>query len=263
MFESYEFTFAGKSSLMYGMMIADIGGDANEDAAFGNKAEIVEKRLPQRVRPLHYGVRYNDEPLTFSLVIVSRDFMDRYQMEAAARWLTGYDDYQWLTLGQADMAGRSYRCLIRELRPISVGWFPIAFEAQVICDSPYSYGYLFNKKVSVKGSKEYRFLNQGSARVPLRPLTVLKLDAGETGFTITNRTTGQATKLTGLPAEGLTVYMDSENQVLRDEGELYNLYDGDRFNFVFPELVSGENRLLLEGNGEVSFRGRFIYNTGA
>ena len=40
MFNSYEFSFAGESSLMYGLMIYDIDGNGQENVSFGNTADI-------------------------------------------------------------------------------------------------------------------------------------------------------------------------------------------------------------------------------
>lgn len=263
MFKSYEFTYAGKSSVMYGMMVADIGGRSHGDNAFGNQANIVEKRIPGRVAPLHFGVRWNDEPLTFKIIFASEKFLDRYQMEEVADWLTGFEDYQWLTVEQPDLANRQYRCLIRNLTPISVGWYPIAFEADIICDCPYAYGPPFKKTVKVDGRSEYRFLNKGSAKVMLRPTVSIQLDEGSTDFKLENAATGAETILQKLPTGGLLVHMDSGSQILRDDRGTYNLYDEDRFNFVFPEFTRGENKLILTGQGTVTITGRFLYNTGA
>lgn len=37
-FNAYEFTFAGESSLSYGVMLYDIDDTGQEDVSFGNKA---------------------------------------------------------------------------------------------------------------------------------------------------------------------------------------------------------------------------------
>ena len=263
MFKSYEFTYAGRSSVMYGMMVADIGNRSHGDNAFGNQANIVEKRIPGRVAPLHFGVRYNDDPLTFKIIFASEKFLDRYQMEEVANWLTGFEDYQWLTVEQPDLMSRQYRCLIRNLTPISVGWYPIAFEADIICDCPYAYGPLFKRVVKVADRSEYRFLNKSSAKVMLRPKVSFQMESGSTDFKLENTTTGAETVLQRLPTGGLLVILDSQNQILRDDKGTYNLYDEERFNFVFPEFAPGENKLVLTGRGTMTIEGRFLYNTGA
>lgn len=49
--------------------------------------------------------------------------------------------------------------------------------------------------------------------------------------------------------------------ILRDGNDEYDLYD--YFNFQFFELASGDNELVLEGNGSVKISGRYLYNVGA
>lgn len=56
MYKTYEFTFAGEPASMFGMFMADIGNKSHADNPFGNVANIVETRLPNRVTPLHFGV---------------------------------------------------------------------------------------------------------------------------------------------------------------------------------------------------------------
>lgn len=60
MFKSYEFTYAGMPASMFGMYIADMSSNKHSANSFGNKANLVETRLANRVAPIHYGVRYND-----------------------------------------------------------------------------------------------------------------------------------------------------------------------------------------------------------
>ena len=73
MFNSYEFSFAGESSLMYGLMIYDIDGNSQENVSFGNKADIIETRTLNRIQPIHFGVNYHSEPLEFKLVLAQRN----------------------------------------------------------------------------------------------------------------------------------------------------------------------------------------------
>ena len=137
MFNTYEFTFAGESSLSYGLVVCDVGSSAQDDVAFGNAASIIESRSKSRIHPVHYGVDYHEEPLEFKLVFGSDRSFDRYDLQNISMWLTGYQEYQWLTVDQPDMDGVAYHCLVTELKPISIGWLPVAFEATIRCDSPY------------------------------------------------------------------------------------------------------------------------------
>lgn len=261
MYRAYEFTFAGIPASSFGMFVSDVGDKKHTDNGFANKAKIVETRLANRITPLHFGVRYHDEPLKFPLIFGSKHEMDRYQMQAVANWLTGYQDYQWLSIDQPDMEQIQFRCLIQSLTPISVGWFPVAFEAEIVCDCPYGYSYPFEEQIEVKGRSNYLFYNDSTIKALLRPFLKIELAQDCSSFSIANKTTGSIMQFLELPSGGITILIDSENEVLREEKGRYNLYQF--FNFQFFEVSSGCNELVFEGNGTVTISGQYLYNMGA
>lgn len=261
MYKTYEFTFSDTPASLYGMFVADIGDKHHSDNNFGNQANIVETRMINRITPLHFGVRYHDRPLTFNLIFASEQYMDRYQLQEVSNWLTGYQDYQWLSIDQPDMEHIQFRCLIQKLTPISVGWYPIAFEAQVICDCAYGYSYPFEKTIKMNGLTGYCFYNDSTIKEHLKPNLKIVLETGCTNFSITNKTTDSVMRLSGLPENGLTINVDNENGVIMESRNHYDLYD--YFNFQFFELASGDNDLIFEGVGYVTISGRYLYNVGA
>lgn len=261
MYKGYSFVFADTSSECYGMFVADIGNKSHSDNDFGNKANIIETRIAKRITPLHYGVRYHDQPLTFTLIFGSEEYMDRYQMQEVSNWLTGYQEYQWLSIDQPDMEHIQFRCIIQKLTPISIRWLPIAFEAQVICDCAYGYSYPFEESIQFNGRTEYRFYNDSTIKEMLRPDLRIELASGCTDFSITNTATGTTLQFSKLPAGGITIQIDNENEVIADSIDEYNLYS--YFNFQFFELVSGDNNLIITGNGRLTISGRYLYNVGA
>lgn len=261
MYKAYDFTFANTPAAMFGMFVCDLGSKKHSDIAFANQANIVETRLPRRVTPLHYGVRYNDQPLQFTLIFGAERELDRYQFQEISNWLTGYQDYQWLSIDQPDLVHVQFRCLIQSLTPISVQWLPVAFEAKIICDCPYGYSYPFEEVISMNGTTNFRFYNDSTIKDPLKPEMKIELDANCTNFSVTNKTTGVAVRFSGLPAGGLIIQIDNENEVIYDSTEIHDLYDC--FNFQFLNLVSGDNDLVFEGIGKVTISGRYLYNVGA
>ncbi|MCI9433383.1 phage tail domain-containing protein [Oscillospiraceae bacterium 50-58] len=261
MYKSYEFTFADTPASIYGMFVCDIGNKSHSDNEFGNKANIVEKRIANRITPLHYGVRYHDTPLTFTLIFGSEEYMDRYQIQEVSNWLTGYQDYQWLSIDQPDMEHIQFRCLIQSLTPISIRWLPIAFEAKVICDCPYGYSYPFEERIPVNGTINHRFYNDSTIKENLRPEVQIILASGCKNFSITNLTTGTFMEFSALPNGGITIIVDNENEIVRDSYGQYDLYE--HFNFQFLEFASGDNQLVITGSGTVVINGRYLYNVGA
>lgn len=261
MYRTYEFTFADTPASLYGMFVCDFGSKKHGDNSFGNKASIVETRIANRITPLHYGVRYHDSPLEFTLIFGAEQNMDRYQLQEVSNWLTGYQDYQWLSIDQPDMEHIQFHCLIQSLTPISVGWLPLAFEAKVICDCPYGYSYPFEEKINISGTTSLRFYNDSTIRDYLRPELRIELTSGCKDFSVTNKTTGITMQFEGLPGGGLIIVADNENEILRDASNRYDLYE--YFNFQFFNLASGDNELVFNGTGIVTISGRYLYNVGA
>lgn len=261
MYKAYEFTYAGIASSMYGLFVCNIGNKKHSDNAFGNTANIVETRLANRVTPIHFGVRYNDTPLSFSLIFGSAHEMDRFELQEIAQWLTGYQEYQWLTIDQPDMEHIQFRCLIQSLTPISVGSMPLAFEAKIVCDCPYGYSYPFEQEFKLDGTTQVQFYNESTSRELLRPMMKIALAAGCTEFAVTNQNTGETMRFSNLPGGSLTISIDNENCIITEDVAGYNLYD--YFNFVFLALEPGDNQLLFEGTGNVVISGRYLYNVGA
>lgn len=259
MFYGMEFVWNGVSSDMYDLMVYDIDNKGQEDVSFGNKANIIEARTAGRIQPIHYGVRYHDEPLEFPLVFGAERHLDRYEMQDIAGWLTGSQQYGWLSICQPDMEDIQYRCIITELTPISVGMLPVAFEATIRCDCPYAYGYPFQKTYTVSGSTDILFRNEGTAREYLKPKLVFSPSAGAGGLRIVNNSDAKrAFELTNLPS-GCVAEVDNNNGIIVDTGPSgFNLYTG--FNQHFFRLVRGENELVVTGNGELTISGRFLYN---
>lgn len=260
MFSAYEFSYAGESSLIYGLMLYDIDGRGQSDVPFGNVAEIVEARTNTRIQPIHFGVNYK-KPLEFKLVFGSDKPLDRYTLENIGLWLTGYQNYQWLTIDQPDLDHVQFRCIVTQLTPISVGWLPVAFEATIRCDCPYAYGYPFSREYTIEESRKILFRNDGSVRERLKPELTFVPSPGVRSLSIVNHSNGDREFAIGrIPADGVQIYVDNKNGIILDKGTRVNLYPG--FNGNFFRLVRGDNDLEVTGSGKLTISGRFLYNVG-
>ena len=258
MFNSYEFSFAGESSLMYGLMIYDIDGNGQENVSFGNTADIIETRTLNRIQPIHFGVNYHDSPLQFKLVFGAEDYLDRYELENISFWLTGHQQYQWLSIDQPDMERVQFKCLITELTPLSIGWLPIAFEATVVCDCPYAYGYQFDKQYRIAGTTNILFRNESSVRELLKPVLTFVPSSGTTELRIVNHNDGEREFLLKDLPSSVNVIIDNNNGIIQETNYGYNLYDN--FNLNFFRLVHGDNNIEVTGDGTLTISGRFLCN---
>lgn len=259
MFSSYEFTYNGESSYMYGLMLYDFGGRGQSDVPFGSVGEIVETRINNRIQPIHFGVNYNSKPLEFKLVFGSERNLDRYELENISMWLLGHQNYCWLSIDQPDLERVQFRCLITSLTPLAHGWLPVAFEATVRCDCPYAYGFPFEKIYQIKGTTRVLFRNESSMREYLKPVLIFKPASGVTGVKVINKNDNDREfSLSELPAAELNIRVDNANGIIQELNNGYNLYDG--FNLNFFRLVHGDNILEITGDGVFTISGRFLYN---
>ena len=260
-FNSYEFVFDGESSLMYGLMIYDLDSQKQDDVSYGNRASIIETRTSNRIQPLHFGVNYHSEPLQFKLVFGSEEGLDRFDLEAVSLWLTGHQDYKWLHICQGDLEHVEYRCLITELKPISLWWLPVAFEATIVCDCPYAYSAPWEATYTISGGSSATSIalrNHSTVREYIKPVITFTPSASTT-LEIKNTSDNNRTfELTSLVSAD-RVYIDSNNGIIQDNGTNHrNLYGG--FNMNFPRLVYGDNALEVKGNGTLTISGRFLHN---
>lgn len=261
-FNAYEFSFNGESSYQYGLMIYDFGSTGQGNVGFGNQASIVETRTNTRIQPLHFGVNYHQKPLEFKLVFGAEEPLDRYEMENIALWLTGHQQYQWLSIEQPDLELVQFRCLITKLTPLMHGWLPVAFEANVLCDCPYAYGYPFEKQYVIRGETNILFRNNSSVREYIKPFISFRPTSTTTKLSIVNQDDdGREFLLDGIPRSASTITIDNLNGIIQESPGNLNLYDG--FNLNFFRLVHGDNNLIVNGNGALTISGRFLYNVSA
>lgn len=261
-FNSYEFTWAGESSYQYGLMIYDFGSTKQDNVSFGNQASIVETRTNNRIQPLHFGVNYHSKPLEFSLIFGSEEPLDRYELSNISMWLTGVQQYQWLSIDQPDLGNVQFRCIITKLTPLAHGWLPVAFEANVVCDCPYAYGYPFEKQYTITGETNILFRNDSSVHEYIKPYLSFRPLSGTSELCIKNEDDdGREFLLSGIPTSTSVIDIDNLNGIIQESPNKKNLYSG--FNMNFFRLVPGDNNLVITGNGTLTISGRFLYNVAA
>lgn len=260
-FYGCQFSFDGIPCFEYGLMVYDIGGD-KEDGKFSSPVELQEDRTAKRYSPLYYGVTQN-EPLTFSFTfgadteaIDKREHLDRWDIEAIARWLTGHDEYKYLEITQPDMETVRYKCIITNLEYVTYGKSPWAFTCEVTCDSPFAYTYpeVFNCSGNTSAIIECR----ASCKYYYPKITI-SIQGGNSFSIVNHSDNNRMFTFQFLPAVPIEIYIDNENEVITNSRGL-NIYDC--FNFSFMRLVRGYNELEFIGDGSVTINCEYPVNVG-
>lgn len=260
-----EFIFDDVTCTDFGLMIYHFGSEGQDDVSFKN-GEVVEDRLSSRYDSLMYGLLQNDSleyTLVFGANIDSLDkqsFIDRYEVEAIAAWLTGHDTRKWLTIIQDDMEAFRYKCVISELKLITYGDLPWAFSCKVSCDSPFAYTFPEETTYVVSGEKKVRFFNRSSYNGLYRPNLEIEVTGGDS-FSIENLSDkNRIFQFSGLPAgDPLIIYVDNKNQIITNNQGI-NLYP--YFNMKFFRMVRGDNVLKITGDVKVKIICEFPVNIG-
>lgn len=264
-FYGSSFSFDGISCEEYGLMLYDFDTHTQGDSKYATGMQIIEDRLPMRSRSLFYGAYY-DAPLEFKLVFgVDEDSaacgtpLDRQDMEVIGSWLTGHNAYKWLAIDQPDMEGLLYRCIITDLEMIEVAMCKWAFQCNVHCDSPYAYTLPQQIRYEVDGELDAILHSRSSANGFYYPDVSIAL-SGSDGFRITNVSDGErSTEFSGPLQFGDTIELSGDTGIISARSGL-NMYQ--HFNFVFPRLVRGDNKIKITGRGAVTFTCSFPVNIG-
>ena len=251
----------------YGLRIYDIDGNTNNASPFANTGKILTSVVPSTGRNFLYG-RSFDNPLEFKLVfgvdpkkIRMDDYLDRYEMDAIANWLTGYNKYKWLEIEQPDMETIRYHCIITHLEPIQVDWLPWAFTATVVCDSPYAYRYPVKFHYVCNGTTEIKLISRST----INPLYYPKLDItlnGSNNISLLNQSVEKEFRFDNLPTDYfLTASIDNAiGKIVSSDPSYSNLYQ--YCNFEWLPLKKGMNKILVTGNCVLDFTCEFPVNFG-
>ena len=260
-----EFIFDDITCTDFGLMIYHFGSNDQDDVSFKN-GDIVEDKLSSRYDSLMYGLVQN-ESLEYTLVfganiesIDANSYIDRYEVEAIAAWLTGHDTRKWLTIVQDDMESFRYKCIISELKLITYGDLPWAFSCKVSCDSPFAYTFPEESTYIVYGESQIRFFNRSSYNGLYRPNLEIELLGGDEVSIENLSDKSRIFQFRGLPtSDPLIIYVDNKNQVITNNQGI-NLYP--YFNMKFFRLIRGDNVLKISGHVRITFICEFPVNIG-
>lgn len=267
-FIAKNFSFNRIPCTEYGLRIYDIDGNNNTATPFASTGELQTDVIPSTGRTFLYGRTY-EKPLEFRLVfgldpymIRMDEYLDRFEMDAIANWLTGHDTYQWLDIEQPDLEIVRYHCVISELEPIQLSWLPWAFSAKITCDSPY--GYMFPNKFhySCNGTTDINLINRSTINKLYYPKLIIQLNGSSTISIVNESLNNKEFKLSNLPQNYfLIISIDNElGKIECDDPSYSNLYQ--YFNFEWLSLKKGMNKLKVTGNCVLDIICEFPVNFG-
>lgn len=260
------FVFDGVPSSRYELMLYDIDSHTQSSGKFASTVSVVEDKIPGRWKPFFYGTE-QEEKLSFTMVFGVNEeranvheWLDRYELESVAAWLTGHSDYKWMQIFQDDMITVRYKCIVTSLEIVEFNMIPWALSMTVECDSPYAYKFPQTFEYAVSGSKSFVFFNESTHNGYYMPVTEIDITSGDT-FEIINRSDNDRSfSFTSLPTAIKKLVVDNEHGVITTGDAGLNPYP--YCNYKFFRLKRGENHLTVNGNGRLRIVCEFPVNVG-
>lgn len=274
------FTYADVNSDEYDLMIYWIGdpGTVDEDVW---TVDIEEERIPLRTDPILLGLNIN-QPLSYDMVIGSKEYIDRETVEQILDWLTSYETYQWLEIDQDDLSDWRYKALFSDIEMTSVNSLPFAFKCTVTMDSQFAYSYPTQSAYEIQGGQivsstgviqdTVTLNNESSYNGYIYPKMTIETSVGST-FAIINQSDSNRKFQITVPAEYVIndgadtaiIDVDNKNMIIRCNADNINIYDtfaDEAGNHYFFRLLKGDNVLSFEGDGLVKIELETIRKVG-
>jgi hypothetical protein len=234
----------------------------------GDGVSVISGQVARRPRPIHYGASYG-EPLSFTLIFGALKTLDRADVAAISAWLSGRKQFAPLVICQRDLEETRFYAIITRLQFIEVGGYAVAFEASVVCDSPYAYAHPETLRFSCGGSAVITLDNTGNVDDDYFPQLDITLSAGS-DFKWENAEADNvfALEFKGANTALLKIHADGSNLILRvdNSAPIRNLYQymtlGGSEHYVFPVLRRGLNDVKITGNCILDVTTEYPMNIG-
>lgn len=208
---------------------------------------IIEERIRGRDKPYLMGVEY--ESFRFPLRLYFQNGFDSEVLGEVSRWFEVDYFKPFYFEGNPE---KIYFCMIDgETNLIHNGNGEGYIELEMVCDSPYAYTPIYTSNIyEVDGEQEIEFLNYGD--MVCKPVLTLEM-VGDGAVSIINLSNaGKGFTIANL-VQGEVLEIDCEQEQI--ESNYSHRYDD--FEGEFLELVTGVNRLKVQGNCKLQFKYRF------
>ena len=246
------FSYLGKNSKEdFSLCIAHFAdnADSGETDTYLSTSAIYSDSY-DGTRQHFYGAKY-DTVATPQITVIKQDGTD-FSIDdnrQALRWLTGSRQASWMEFYIDDevkyrLLGRVKSVAQYKMDAKVVGLI-LTFESV----SPYGYSALQTVSNIVRGNSTITLPCDSDDLYSYVNINTVYENTSGDSLTITNNTTGDITEVTGLAINEIVTISDS--MVITSDKTAKTF--GNTFNFVFPRLAAGDNELVINGNGNITF----------
>lgn len=258
MFKSLDFTYDGKSSTDYGLVLASLGKSGTGTAPLGVPFIIEEAKVKSNPKPFFYGVEVGPK-LSFEVEMIyispdpNKPELTRQTIASILKWLLK-KEYKEFRVIDEDYSNIIYNCIFTEPEQIQYDNSTYGLKFTVVCDRPYGFRkQTITKQITTSGT--INISNLGFYNDDIYPEIEIQMGAGGGNISLVNTSDGNRNfAFTGLAGNEI-VYVNNQRQ------EIYSSNSVNRntnFNFnwfrIAPKPV---NAIAVTGTATITFRIEF------
>lgn len=247
------FGYLGKRSdnKEFGWIISHFDGDSGESDTFLSTDSVFSDSYDGTRRTI-YGTKYNSVA-TPQITVIKQDGSNFTveEIRNALKWLTGTKQSSWMDFYIGNEDEPKYRMLghIQDVKQYKQDARTIGLIIYFESVSPWAYSSLQTELRALPTSDTIDIENKSDDLYSYTNVRIEYHNTSGDSLTITNEQTGKTTIVNNL-VENEKITITDNMMILSDSPEQTF---SNRFNFVFPQLVAGINKLKVTGTGNITF----------
>ena len=250
------FTYDGKSSDDFGLIICEFSNSGSSDSS-GGQIEFAKISTPIQNRWYKTGNANYSEALQFEFEVAKSNFekIDTYEYSAISRWLVKKDDYKDFMIIRTDYDNIHFYAQMNT-SPIEISGSIYGIKITGICDSPFGYNQLIEKEFV--GCGEYIIIDTSDEIGYIYPDIEINVNSA-CDIKIINETDKREFFIKDcVPNEVITI--NGRYLTISTTALLHNIHDC--INYKFPRIVNDYNKrkniFKIEGDCTVKMQYRPI-----
>lgn len=256
-FYATRFAFNNVPCESFNLILADFDSGVIESNLSGD-IEIIEDKT--RNKNYFYGIKQTGN-LIFPIKMLSETPLDHYDVSAISRNFFNKQSYKYLQIIQPDLEGIFFKCMLINPKKVCIGKEVYGFSCDVYCAENYAWTDEFIYNYNITTPNQNIIFNNLSdlSDEYLYPYISFTTSSTTTNFSIKNNSdNGREFKFTSILSNE-TITVDNEKQIITSSTINNRL---NNFNLKWLRLVSGNNNLVINGNGTMFFKMRFPKKIG-
>ena len=244
------FTYLNKNSQDdFGWIISHFDPDNGETDGYLSQDQVYTDSYNGTKRTL-YGTKYNTVA-TVKITVIKQDGSDFSLNDCrdAYRWLTGVTSANWMDLYVGDEVKYRLLCTIQDVKPQKLDARTIGLNIYCESLSPWAYSPLQTVTHSIINSTNIEINNESDDLYTYTYMKTTYTNTSGKSLKILNVATGETTQVNNLVTNEV-VTLDGNQMITSDKP---SRVFGTDFNFVFPRLKAGKNKLNITGTGNIIF----------